>query len=364
MRLAPFAPRALSLALLATPGAVTAQITFEEYEPKSTLVVPTHLVPRSRFPFIDVHSHQWNPTPASAADLVREMDAMNMGVMVNLSGRSGPDLVANLKALRGEHPNRFIVFANVDFSTIDDPDFGVNAAAQLERDYAAGARGLKIFKNLGMDVRDRVGLRIHTDDPRLDPIWAKAGELGIPVLIHTGDPAPFWEPNDAHNERWLELKEVPGRIRLPAKYPPWEVIMAEQWNAIRKHPKTNFISAHLAWLGNDLGQLGNLLDELPNMHVEIGAVLADLGRQPRFAREFIIRYQNRVLFGKDAWAPEEYPYYFRTLETADEYFDYYRRRHAFWKLYGLNLPDPVLKKLYYQNALRIIPGIDRSLFPM
>ena len=139
--------------------------------------------------------------------------------------------------------------------------------------------------------------------------------------------------------------------------------MAEQWNIIRRHPKTRFISAHLSWLGGDLARLGRLLDSMPNMNVEIGAVLAELGRQPRFAREWLIKYQDRVLFGKDAWAPSEYPYYFRTLETADEYFDYYRKRHALWKLYGLDLPDEVLKKLYYKNALKLIPGIDRRLFP-
>ena len=138
--------------------------------------------------------------------------------------------------------------------------------------------------------------------------------------------------------------------------------MGEQWNVFRAHPGTTFIAAHLAWLGGDLGRLGDLFDELPNMYAEIGAVLAELGRQPRYARQWFIEYQDRVLFGKDAWNPDEYHVYFRTLETADEYFDYYRKRHAFWKLYGLDLPDDVLRKLYSDNALRIIPGIDRSQF--
>ena len=339
------------------------QMTFEEYDPRSSLVVPGHPTPRARYPFIDVHSHQWNPTPAQADSLIADMDRMHMAVMVNLSGGTGDRLVQGLAALKGKYPNRFVVFANVDFAGIDDQEFGKKAAAQLGRDYQAGARGLKIFKNLGMDVRDKAGNRIRTDDPRLDPIWDKAGELGIPVLIHTGDPKQFWDPQDKYNERWLELKEVPSRARAADKYPPWETIMAEQWAMIRRHPKTTFISAHLSWLGGDLGRLGRLLDSMPNMNVELGAVLAELGRQPRFVREWFTRYQDRVLFGKDTWTPSEYPYYFRTLETADEYFDYYRKRHAFWKLYGLDLPDPVLKKLYYKNALRIIPGIDKKLFP-
>jgi predicted TIM-barrel fold metal-dependent hydrolase len=182
------------------------------------------------------------------------------------------------------------------------------------------------------------------------------------VLIHTGDPASFWLPQDRNNERWLELKQFPDRNRY-GKEPSWEQVMNEQFNMFRKHPQTNFISAHMAWLANDLGRLGKLLDEIPNMYTEIGAIIYDPGRQPRFASAWFTKYQDRVLFGKDIWAPEEYYCYFRVLETADEYFDYYRKRHAFWKLYGLDLPDEVLKKLYYKNALKILPGIDKAKFP-
>jgi predicted TIM-barrel fold metal-dependent hydrolase len=226
-----------------------------------------------------------------------------------------------------------------------------------------GARGLKVFKNLGMFVKDKDGSRVHTDDPRIDPVWAKCAELGIPVLIHTGEPSPFWLPWDRFNERWLELKQFPGRRRDGPQFASFEETIGEQHNVFRKHPKTLFINAHLGWLGNDLGRLGKLMDEMPNMYTEIGAVLHELGRQPRAAREFLTRHQDRVLFGKDSWAPEEYHTYFRTLETADEYFPYYRKRHAFWSLYGLDLPDEVLKKIYYKNALRIIPGLDKSAFP-
>jgi uncharacterized protein len=139
--------------------------------------------------------------------------------------------------------------------------------------------------------------------------------------------------------------------------------MAEQHRVFRKHAKTRFINAHLGWMGNDLARLGTLLDELPNVYTEIGAVLAELGRQPRTAREWLIRYQDRVLFGKDIYSPVEYHTYFRVLETADEYFDYYRKRHAHWKIYGLDLPDATLRKIYYKNALALFPQIDRSLFP-
>jgi predicted TIM-barrel fold metal-dependent hydrolase len=335
-------------------------MTLDQYNPRSSLVVPSHQLMRARFPFIDVHSHHRNLSPARVDSLIAAMDAMNMAVMVNLSGSTGDRLVQIIKRMKERYPDRFVVFANLNFDGIDDPDWGANAAAQLERDVEAGAQGLKIFKNLGMTLTDGAGNRIATDDHRFDPVWAKAGELGIPVLIHTGDPKQFWEPQDRFNERWFELKERPGRIRPPDRFPPWERIMNEQWNVFRRHPNTTFISAHLAWLGGDLARLGRLFDELPNMHAEIGAVLAELGRQPRFAEEWFIRYQDRVLFGKDAWNPEEYHVYFRTLETGDEYFDYYRKRHAFWKLYGLELPDEVLRKLYYENAVRVIPGLETS----
>ncbi len=354
----------VSLLLVApalAPVAMSAQtMTVDEYNPKSSLVVPEHPLTRSRFPFIDVHSHHRTPGPECVETIIADMDAMNMAVAVNLSGGSGETLVQTIEAMKGRYPDRFVVFANLSFRDIDNPDWGDNAAAQLESDVQAGAQGLKIFKNLGMTLNDSAGNRIATDDPRFDPVWTKAGELGIPVLIHTGDPHQFWLPQDEVNERWFELKERPGRIRPPDRFPPWEQIMNEQWNVFRNHSGTNFIAAHLSWLGGDLGRLGRLFDELPNMHVGIGAVLAELGRQPRFAREWFIKYQDRVLFGKDSWAPEEYHVYFRTLETADEYFDYYRKRHAFWKMYGLELPDDVLRKLYQENAVRLIPGLEQS----
>ena len=354
----------VSLLLVApalAPIAMSAQtMTVDEYNPRSSLVVPGTPLTRSRFPFIDVHSHHRTPGPERVDAIIADMDAMNMAMAVNLSGGSGETLVQTIEAMKGRYPDRFVVFANLSFRDIDNPEWGQNAAAQLERDVQAGAQGLKIFKNLGMTLNDSAGNRIATDDPRFDPVWTKAGELGIPVLIHTGDPHQFWLPQDEVNERWFELKERPRRIRPPDRFPPWEQIMNEQWNVFRNHSGTNFIAAHLSWLGGDLGRLGRLFDELPNMHVGIGAVLAELGRQPRFAREWFIKYQDRVLFGKDSWAPEEYHVYFRTLETADEYFDYYRKRHAFWKMYGLELPDDVLRKLYQENAVRLIPGLEQS----
>jgi predicted TIM-barrel fold metal-dependent hydrolase len=237
------------------------------------------------------------------------------------------------------------------------------AVAQLEQDVKNGARGLKIFKSLGFGVKDIEGKRVPVDDERLDPLWAKCGELGIPVLIHSADPKSFWNEHDKYNERWLELKTRPDRKRGADNPASWEQIIAEQHNVFRKHPETKFINAHMGWYANDLGTLGKLLDTYPNMYVGIGAIIAELGRQPRFAHDFFVKYQDRILFGKDAWQPQEYPTYFRVLETDDEYFPYYKKYHAFWRMYGLNLPDEVLKKVYYKNALKLIPDIDASLFP-
>lgn len=183
------------------------------------------------------------------------------------------------------------------------------------------------------------------------------------MLIHTGEPSSFWDPKDKHNERWLELKKHPGRYRSAEKYPSFEQVMGEQHNVFRKHPETKFINAHLGWFGNDLDRLGRLLDEMPNVYTELGAVLAELGRQPRYARQWMIKYQDRVMMGKDTYNVKEYYTYFRVLETDDEYFDYYRKYHAHWKMYGLALPDSVLKKVYFKNALKVIPGIDAALFP-
>jgi len=356
-------PLAAAVMLAAAALAQQQQMTIEEYEPKSTLVVPQHPVTRARYPFIDVHNHQGNMAPENIDKLVGNMDSINLRIMVNLSGGNGERLKTIVKAMKGRYPDRFAVFANLNFSEIDAADWGAKAAAQLEEDIRSGAQGLKFFKNFGMDVKYSGGERVHVDDPKLDPVFEVCARHKIPVLIHTAEPAAFFQAIDKYNERWLELKQFPGRARPPERYPSWDTLMNEQHNLFARHPDVTFIAAHLGWLGGDLAELGHLMDKLPNMNTEVAAVLAELGRQPRFAREFFIKYQDRVMFGKDIWEPTEYHTYFRVFETADEYFPYYRRRHAFWSMYGLDLPDEVLRKLYYKNALRLIPGLNADSFP-
>lgn len=351
------------------------RIDFETYNPPSSLVVPEHPLKKAKFPFIDVHNHQPSMPSQDLSLLLKAMDSLNMRVMVNLSGKGfrsvngvydvneQSHLIAAINNAKKTSPGRFIVFTNLSFNGVGEPGWSQRATAQLEADVKAGAKGLKVYKSLGFSYKDKDGKLLRVDDSRLDPVWAKCGELGIPVLIHTADPKQFWEEPNEENERWLELLTFPGRKRDKSNLTNWEDLIAQQHNIIRKHKKTNFIAAHFGWFANDLSHLGSLLDSFPNMYIEFGAIIAELGRQPRMAKEFFSKYQDRILFGKDSWVPSEYSTYFRVLETEDEYFPYHKKYHAFWKMYGMGLSDEVLKKIYFKNALRIIPGIDKSQFP-
>ena len=336
-----------------------------DYKPRSTLVVPEHPVPRAKFPVIDVHSHQPAPIPAQQlASVVASMDPLNLQILVNASGASGDALVRSIEAIRSTpHRNRMVMFSNISFRNVG-PGFGQKAAEQLEADVKAGAVGLgEISKDFGLGARKADGSRLALDDPELDPIWETAARLRIPVLIHTADPQEFFQPLDYQNERWLELALFPNRRFPPDRYPSFDQLMAERDRLFARHPKTTFIAAHMGWHANDLARLGRMFDAMPNVYGEMGAVLYDLGRQPRTAHDFLVKYQDRVLFGKDSYQPDEFPYYWRVLETGDEYFDYYRDYHAFWKLYGLALPDSVLRKVYYENALRLMPALPREGLP-
>ena len=334
----------------------------EEYSPRSTLIVPETKLKRSKYPFVDVHNHQFDMPIKDLSKLVEEMDSLNMGFMVNLSGFRGLYLEQSLKNIKENAPTRFGLFLNIDFEKLDDPNFATEQVDLINKAVAQGVIGLKVYKSLGLTDKDKKGNRIAINDPRLNPIWKACGDQNIPVLIHSGEPSSFWDPKDKYNERWLELRQKPGRYRDPEKNPSFEEVLAEQHAVFKKHPNTTFINAHLGWMGNDLDRLGKHLDQYPNVMTEIGAVLAELGRQPKRARQFFIDYQDRILFGKDSYNVSEYYTYFRVLETEDEYFDYYRKRHAHWKIYGLSLPDTVLQKVYYKNALHLFPTIDQSLF--
>lgn len=371
--LSPKISTGLTVILLGFSGIASAQeMSFEEYNPPSTLKVPEHPVTKSKFPFVDIHSHQGGINEERIDELVSEMDEINMGVLVNLSGRgfgrgdsnSQQEYIKSMIEEFNTHaPGRFMVFTNLNFAGFGDENWTRIAVKELEEDVQAGASGLKIYKSLGLNVNDVDGNRVPVNHPDLDAVWAKAGELGIPVIIHSADPAQFWQPMDANNERWLELKTHPRRQRAADNPAPFEQIIAEQHDVFAKHPETTFINAHMGWMANDLDAASAHLEKYPNVNFGIGAVIAEFGRQPRRAKEFFEKYQDRVLFGKDAYNKEEFYTYFRVLETEDEYFPYYKKYHAFWAMYGLGLSDEVLKKLYYKNALRIVPGMDKSVFP-
>ena len=334
----------------------------EEYSPKSTLINKKTKLKRSKYPFVDVHNHQFDMPLKNLNKLVTEMDSLNMGFMINLSGFRGLYLKKSLENIKENAPNRFGLFLNIDFEAIDESNFEATQTALIDSAVNSGVMGLKVYKSLGLTDIDSEGNRIPINDPRLAPIWDTCGKNKIPVLIHSGEPSSFWHPKNKFNERWLELRQKPNRFRDPDTNPSFEEVLAEQHEVFKKHPNTIFINAHLGWMGNDLDRLENHLDTFPNVMTEIGAVLAELGRQPKRARSFFIKYQDRILFGKDSYKVSEYYTYFRVLETDDEYFDYYRKRHAHWKMYGLALPDTVLQKLYYKNALDLFPAIDQSLF--
>ena len=345
-------------------------MSFEEYSPVSSLKVPGKQIYKAKFPFVDVHSHQWNMPEKDLKSLAKEMDDLNMAFLINLSGSGfGTQTEKDAyfdnskKNIEENAPGRFGLFVNVDFESIDEVDYAKNQTDVIRDAVKKGAIGLKIYKSLGLRYKDKNGKRIAVNDPRLDPIWAVCGELNIPVLIHSADPFQFWLPKDIYNERWLELKEKPNRYYAESDFiPPFEELLAEQHDIFRKHPNTIFINAHMGWMANDLERMGKHLDEFPNVMTEFGAVIAEFGRQPKTARKFFIDYQDRILFGKDLYKKEEYYTYFRVLESDDEYFDYFRKRHAFWKMYGLGLPDSVLRKIYYENALKLFPTISKGLF--
>lgn len=355
---------------LVRPGSCQAPATpapsILDYRPKSTLIAPGHRTPKAKYPAIDFHGHPGGRLSSAEGlkTMFAELDALNVGLMLaaeNVSGDRLKQLVATAKA--SPYAKRLAFFTGVSFSNVG-PGWAERAIAQLEADVAAGAVGVgEIGKGFGLSARKADGSRLTMDDPALAPFWDACARLNLPVFIHTADPPEFFKLIDMANERWLELSLFPGRAYPADRFPAFETLMGERDRLFARHPKTTFVAAHLGWHGNDLARLGRMFDAMPNVYAELGAVLYDLGRQPRVANDFLRKYGRRVLFGKDSYQPSEYPYYWRVLETRDDYFDYYRDYHAFWKLYGLDMPDEVLKDIYFRNALRITPGIPREMWP-
>ncbi|HXH68479.1 MAG TPA: amidohydrolase family protein [Candidatus Limnocylindrales bacterium] len=335
-------------------------LLLKDFEPKSMMHAEAHEVPRAKFPVIDMHNHVNDAggihgDPISPEEVVRRMNRMNVEKIVILTGMWGEKLQGVLDKMVKPFPDRFIVFAQYDWSKINDANFSAEMVAQLDDAVRRGARGLKVLKDLGLGVRDRSGKLIAIDDPRLDPVWEECGRLGIPVAIHSTDPEAFFTPLDNHNERYEELITNPSWSFYGSQFPSKETLLAQRNHVFEKHPHTTFVALHVANWPENLNAVSAWLDKYPNMYVEFGARQAELGRQPRRSRKFFVDYQDRILFGTDS-EPEEamYANYFRWLETGDEYFPYWGYPgQGRWEIYGMELPDGVLEKVYHKNADKI-----------
>jgi uncharacterized protein len=335
-------------------------LLLKDFDPMPMVHLDAHEVPRAKYPVIDVHNHVNDAGGIHEAEvppdeLVRRMDRANVEKIVILTGMWGDKLQGVLDKMVEPYPGRFIVFAQYDWSKINDANFSVEMVAQLDDAVRRGARGLKVLKDLGLGVRDHAGKLIPIDDPRLDPVWEECGRLGIPVAIHSTDPEAFFTPVDNRNERYEELISNPSWSFYGPQFPSKVALLAERNHVIEEHPRTTFIALHVANWPENLDAVSAWLDKYPNMYVEFGARQAELGRQPRRSRRFFVDYQDRILFGTDS-EPEEamYANYFRWLETGDEYFPYWGYPgQGRWEIYGMELPDVVLEKVYHKNADKI-----------
>ena len=330
-------------------------LLLRDFHPTSMLHVPAHEVMRSKFYVIDVHNHTNDPVGIGdrlpPQRVIEIMDAANVKTIVILTGMWGDKLQRLIGTMVKPYPGRFMVFTQLDWSKINDPDFSSAMVRQLDDAVSRGARGLKFLKDLGLGVRDKSGKLIAIDDPRLDAVFDECGRLGIPVFIHTGDPEAFFRPIDGTNERYEELIAHPDWSFYGKDFPSFQSLLEERNRVFAKHANTTFVSLHMGWPEN-LPWVEDMLEHYPNVLVEFGGREAELGRQPRETREFFTKYQDRVMFGSDnGMSGEMYQNCFRWLETADDYFDYYGSPdQGRWKIYGLQLPDDILEKIYHRNA--------------
>jgi predicted TIM-barrel fold metal-dependent hydrolase len=354
------------------PQARPGSLALDAFQPRSMLVVAAQPVERARFPVVDMHTHPTGRATSAGiprgeaievrstpAELLALMERRNVRTLVNLTGGVGSGLAQAVRTFQEPHAGRFVVFTEPSYDRVAEPGYATWQADELARAKKAGAKGLKILKVLGLFLREQVdkGPLVKIDDRRFDPMWDACGGLGLPVAIHVSDPTAFFLPVDARNERYEELSRHPDWSFHGKDYPSNAEILAARDRVLARHPKTTFIGLHVGHSSEDLAAAAAALDRFPNLHVEIAARIGELGRQPRAARRFFDKYQDRVLFGTDGPREALYPIYFRFLETEDEYFDYGPGpvpSQGRWKIYGLGLSDQVLKKVYSGNAERLL----------
>ena len=376
-------PRA-SIASPVTPEGVGKPLQLADFQPRSMLHVPETKVSRSRYPIIDIHTHlsfaartengvgigEEMKYLASADALLPLMDRKNIRVMVNLTGGVGKGLEETMRKYQQPYPERFITFTEPWWERANQPGYSKFQADEIVRAQQAGARGLKILKTLGLYLREEIskGPLVKIDDPRFDAMWETCGSLGMPVAIHVSDPEAFFLPIDRFNERFEELNNHPDWSFHGSDFPSNAELLEARNRVLARHPKTQFIVLHVGNDAENLPYVGECMDRFSNMHVELGARIGELGRQPRMSRKFFEKYQDRILFGTDAvphgtdtpqqiFNDELYEIYYRFLETEDEYFDYAPAPvppQGRWRIYGLGLPDGILRKVYYENAAQLL----------
>jgi predicted TIM-barrel fold metal-dependent hydrolase len=355
----------------------SASLPLDQFRPQSQLVVPQTLLTRAKFPVIDIHTHfQFKIRNIESVDAyLTTMDRNQIAGCVSLDAVLGPKLPQHLELIR-QHPRRLAAFAHLDWQGAGQAndqktwdyqreDFVHRTVENLREAQRHGVLGIKVFKNLGLELTDAKGALLRIDDPRWDPIWKTCGELQLPILIHVGDPIAFFQPVDAKNERWEELHRHPEWSFHGDNFPSHAEVLKQFLAIVERHPRTQFLGAHLANNAENLGELGAWLDRYTNLHVEIASRINELGRQPYTARKFLIKYQDRVLFGTDGpWPEARLHYYWRFLESYDEYFPYSEKEfppQGFWRIYGVGLPDDVLKKIYHANAVKLMPGLSKFM---
>ncbi len=357
----------------ADPGADLTDLRLADYRPVSRARPRVTLVPQSAVPCVDVHNHlgRWLTGDGSwmvedVTALVATMDHANVATVVNLDGRWGQDLVDNVARYDAAYPGRFVTFCHLDWSLLTEGAAGIDGlVASMQESKRAGARGIKVWKDLGLTWRDDDGALVAPGDPRLAPVFAAAGELGLPVLIHTADPIAFFDPLDARNERLEELAGQPDWwFGDPSRHPSFDALMTSLESLVAAHPGTTFIGAHVGCCAEDLGWVSRMLGAYPNFAVDLGGRLAELGRQPRAFRRLVAEHPRQVLFGTDAYpvGAEDYATFFRFLETDDEDFSYAPSEdippQGRWQIAGADLPPELLPDLYAGNARRLLhlPG--------